>query len=557
MVDSNTSGLLRDEGARVACGADPLLAHVVDSYNGPAVVVDGEEEIVLINSTARDLMGADEVWWPLILEWIALGAYATRPVCGVVVQTPDGVRHVEWSAVPLPDGACLLLGRDLTFEQQLRQTLTESRQRYKDIVEISSEFAWETGANGRFVFVSPRGALGHAAEALIDRDPVALFIDRTMDVPSPFVARRVMEDVETWLIAADGQPMCLAISAMPIHDARGRWQGARGVCRDVTQQVNRSYELAQMRMGEQLLAHIAQTLRDRVDSAEGIDEAAEEATRVLGAEGCRIYRCDAAARVDATVAFGEVPPGLGRLLPTVLETEGPTTLLHPSLRLIGCRSRYRGTVNGVLFVWRRADGPVWTAEERSLVAGVCDRLGVAHAKIAYHQRLKRLSERDSLTGLLNKHGFDDRLREQLSRADTGPSSLFYVDLDNFKPVNDTFGHEQGDAVLKALAALLTERVRPGDLPGRIGGDEFLLWLARTEESQAVLVAQRLLQGIAGLGHLSASPDKPLGLSIGIAVYRPHSGEDCIGLIDRADQAMYAAKRGGKNAYAIAPPTLLT
>ena len=70
---------------------------------------------------------------------------------------------VEWTATLLPDGSLLLFGHDATLERQLRRTLTESRQRYKDLVDISSDFAWECAADGRFVFVSPRGALGFSA----------------------------------------------------------------------------------------------------------------------------------------------------------------------------------------------------------------------------------------------------------------------------------------------------------------------------------------------------------------------------------------------------------
>ncbi|NYZ16844.1 diguanylate cyclase [Azospirillum sp. RWY-5-1] len=527
-------------------------AAVVDAYPGPCFRVTAERRLAETNAAARELMEHDSRWLPMIAEWLE-SAPAAPGLRSVPIDMPRGMMVVEWAAAPLADGGVLLFGRDSTLERQLRQTLTESRQRYKDLVEASSDFAWETGPDGRFVFVTPRGALGYSADALIGRDPRDLAIDEWDDLPLPFDTRRPVDQSELWLKTVDGTPACVVASALPLYGPDGGWAGARGVCREVTEQVLRSAELARVRNREKLLAHIVHTLRDRLDAAQALDEATAETARALGAEGCRIYRRDG-DRLELAAGFGA--DEVEALIPAVLERAGadplPVVVETETIRVLASRTEYRQAVNGAVLVWRGTDSDGWDEEDRQLVAGVADHLGIAHAHLAYQERLRRLSERDGLTSLFNRRTFFERLEEALDRPETGPSALLYVDLDNFKAVNDLHGHQAGDEVLRAIGKLLTSGVRPGDLPGRLGGDEFVLWVGRTDADGATVVANRLLSGIRELGHLSASPEKPLGLSIGIAVHIPGRGETVKDLTDRADAAMYAAKAAGKGNYAIAP-----
>ncbi|AWK87935.1 sensor domain-containing diguanylate cyclase [Azospirillum thermophilum] len=510
------------------------------------------------------MVESDPRWLADVRSWLA-GSSVAPGLRSVPVETVRGIMIVEWAGVPLPDGGALLLGRDDTLERQLRHTLTESRRRYKDLVEVSSDFAWETGPDGRFVFVTPKGALGYTAESLIGRDPRSLAIDEWGDLPLPFDSHRPVDQSELWLKTAEGTPACLVASALPLYDTDGTWLGARGVCREVTDQVLRSAELARVRNREKLLAHIVHTLRDRLDAAEALAVAAAETARALGADGCRIYRAtDGAPLLLAAEFGGEIPAGVAEealrpLLaggqPDPRAEEGAESVVARRFDVahtLAARTEYREGMTGAVLVWRGEDAEPWDEEDRTLLSGVADHIGIAHAHLAYQERLRRLSERDGLTGLFNRRTFFERLEEALSRPESGPSALLYVDLDNFKAVNDLHGHQQGDVVLKSIGTLLSTGVRPGDLPGRLGGDEFVLWLGRTDEERAKIVADRLLTGIAALRHLSASPDKPLGLSIGIAVHVPGHGESVQELTDRADAAMYDAKKHGKGHYALAP-----
>lgn len=534
------------------------LAQVAHSFPGPAMRVGVDGERLVVNAAAAELMAGDDAWWPDALDWLARSRVSPG-ARSFPVRTVNGPAVVEWAATPLRDGSVLLLGRDCSLERQLRLTLTESRRRYKDLVEVSSDFAWETGADGRFVFVSPRGALGFEAMDLIGRDPRELVIPEWEDLPLPFDTRTSIDQAELWLKTARGEQACLVASALPLTGRNGEWLGARGVCRDITEQVARTQELTRVRNRERLLAHIAHTLRDRLDASESLEEAAEETTRALGADGCRVHRWDETAqKMIPVAAFGGneadlVDEGLDAAMARMVRTPVPVAEELSRARLLAARTEYRQTLNGAIVVWRDREADRWDEEDVRLMAGIADHIAPVHAHIAYQQRLRRLSERDGLTGLLNRRTFYERLEEALLRPDIGSSALLYADLDNFKPVNDLHGHQRGDEVLRAVSELLTGGTRPGDILGRVGGDEFVLWLSRADESVASAVAERLLRGVAALRDLSADDARPLGLSVGIAVREGGGGERAQELADRADHAMYAAKTSGKDKYAVAPP----
>ncbi|KAB0548435.1 diguanylate cyclase [Pseudomonas argentinensis] len=165
-----------------------------------------------------------------------------------------------------------------------------------------------------------------------------------------------------------------------------------------------------------------------------------------------------------------------------------------------------------------------------------------------HHQLESLAITDALTGLLNRRGFLQELQAAISRHQrTGQkAALLYLDLDGFKRINDTLGHERGDQVLRQVSVQLKGCLRPYDRLARIGGDEFTVILDSLGSSaEAAAVAQKLVQQVsdqAGEGDLSG-----LGVSIGIACL-PTDGDTVEDLLRAADMAMYAAKRGGRRQY---------
>lgn len=177
------------------------------------------------------------------------------------------------------------------------------------------------------------------------------------------------------------------------------------------------------------------------------------------------------------------------------------------------------------------------------------------------KRLKSLLEReaslarvDPLTGLQNGRAFREHVTQDLARArrDEKAVTLMYIDIDNFKRVNDRHGHAAGDALLAEIAAVIRRTLRESDHAARLGGDEFALLLWDADTRIGDLVAKRLIDDIRALG--DAYPESSLGASAGLStISSSHTTAEA--LLHEADQAMYEVKRAGKGRVrASVPPT---
>ncbi|MEO8500235.1 MAG: EAL domain-containing protein, partial [Vicinamibacteria bacterium] len=173
--------------------------------------------------------------------------------------------------------------------------------------------------------------------------------------------------------------------------------------------------------------------------------------------------------------------------------------------------------------------------------------GQAHAKLTV------LAEVDSLTGLANRTSFHAALSAALDDKSLENTTVLFVDLDDFKDVNDVFGHQSGDELLREVAARLGQATRPGDLCARLGGDEFAVLLLGTGEVAAAEVAQRIVSAVGLAGQVGGGTAR-VGASVGVATAT--SETDLEQLLHRADVAMYAAKAKGKARMQIFEPGLL-
>ena len=168
------------------------------------------------------------------------------------------------------------------------------------------------------------------------------------------------------------------------------------------------------------------------------------------------------------------------------------------------------------------------------------------AKIQIARQQHYLANHDSLTGLLNRAAFQGRLEQSLlhARHNDGSVALLFIDLDGFKHVNDAEGHRAGDEVLRIVAQRIASTVRAGDTMARLGGDEFLVMLDREVTREVTdTIGHRIIDALQQ-GMPVDGRELRIGASIGVAVYPPLEG-DIDALMNRADQAMYAAKRAGK------------
>jgi diguanylate cyclase (GGDEF)-like protein/PAS domain S-box-containing protein len=182
-------------------------------------------------------------------------------------------------------------------------------------------------------------------------------------------------------------------------------------------------------------------------------------------------------------------------------------------------------------------------EELSFVRAVAHTLASGLARLRDEKRMRHEAVHDPLTGLANRTLLRDRLEHALARAerDRGETGVLFVDLDNFKQVNDAHGHAAGDAALVELSRRLQTAVRPGDTIARLGGDEFVALCEHVDEASALAVGHRLLDAIR-LPFTAGGTEHELSASIGIAL--GHADADI--LLANADAATYRAKAAGRD-----------
>lgn len=176
-----------------------------------------------------------------------------------------------------------------------------------------------------------------------------------------------------------------------------------------------------------------------------------------------------------------------------------------------------------------------------LVAGIT-MFGFRHMKRT-QDALQRLATHDHLTNVLNAGEFTSRVTQELQRQRRyrRPSALLYLDLDNFKGLNDTHGHQTGDAVLRLVADAIRRTVREVDVVGRMGGDEFAVLMPETDSAVAAAAAHRLGDSV----RTAFNGTPPVTASVGVVSFDETTGS-AAEVLRRADQAMYEAKRMGKD-----------
>lgn len=161
-------------------------------------------------------------------------------------------------------------------------------------------------------------------------------------------------------------------------------------------------------------------------------------------------------------------------------------------------------------------------------------------------RMEELAIKDELTQLFNRRHAMELLRHHKGLADRGAYefAVCYVDLDHFKQINDNFGHHVGDLVLKRFAQAATTTVSGVDHVARLGGEEFIVILVKSNLEAARLVSERLRQGVADIDFSDVSPRLHVSASLGLTMYRPQEKPES--LLSRADEALYSSKQGGRN-----------
>ena len=156
--------------------------------------------------------------------------------------------------------------------------------------------------------------------------------------------------------------------------------------------------------------------------------------------------------------------------------------------------------------------------------------------------------KDGLTGVFNRHYFDIHIKQITQKANDskGPLCMLMCDIDDFKLVNDTYGHQAGDIIIKTIASTLKDMLRVTDLVARYGGEEFTVFLNNATIDQAVSIAESIRKQVESISFEIETNEEPIKKTISIGVTSYKTGESINDFIERADKALYRAKETGKN-----------
>lgn len=325
----------------------------------------------------------------------------------------------------------------------------------------------------------------------------------------------------------DGSSYLVEWNISPVRDAQGQVQAYVSVQQDITKRVRAEQRQA-------LLARALNATQDAVVIANAqaqilfVNQAFEDLTG---------YRSDEVlGRTPKFLQSGEHPPAFYSQLRDALA---------------------RGDSCQTTFANRRKDGSIYHAAQT--ITPLRDEAGTTQhyvsvtkdvtELIARTQELREQAHHDALTGLLNRRAGEQQLErcQQAAQLEGQGYALILADIDNFKSINDRFGHEEGDRVLQRCATLLSRKVRSGDALIRWGGEEFLIVLPGCRLEAAQELAERIRAAMA------QEQDAVVGsitLSLGVGAWQP--GEYSSTLLRRTDQALYRAKTSGRNQVAVAP-----
>ncbi|WP_345969296.1 diguanylate cyclase [Sulfurimonas sp. HSL1-6] len=347
-------------------------------------------------------------------------------------------------------------------------------------------------------------------------------VDRTYQES---VSRHTPYRIEHRLLLRDGRVKYVLESGETFYDAKGTPVRSIGTIYDITDR--KQYE---------------QTLKDREALLSAVVEQSMDGIGLVDRSGHFVMVNNAytelvgysKSELSRMHVFDLLPPGQEpEMFPGIIRTRQPSR-----------REKKLRRKDGTVFLAEISATPIMIGEEERVLGIVRD--------VTEYRRMERALEysarHDALTGLYNRHVLEKQLSAEVGRAERydHPLSLFMLDIDHFKKINDTYGHQIGDMALRKVADILKKTMRKTDMTARYGGEEFVIILPESSHDEAMELAQRLCGEIAGEHYMTGGEGEFfLTVSIGVASLSKSTGTP-VKLLEAADAAMYAAKRSGRN-----------
>jgi len=449
------------------------------------------------------------------------------------ILTKEGdERYISWTNSLLRQGDTITgivsFGMDITLQKLSEASLRESEERFRTIADYTYDWEYWQGPGGEFLYISPacKDITGYTqAEFISDPELVYRIIhpdDRhLMDGHRDNIHHEDIASIDFRIVRKDGGERWIAHGCRAVHGRDGRFMGRRASNRDITakQQAELEYKT------------IVQTANDgylMLDTEGRILDANEAYCKMSGfshAELTRMRSADLAPQKS-----------LAEIAKTMAEVRGNGQIRFDS----------RHRCSDGHFIDVEISASFLDVRGGVLIVFVHD----VTERVRTELQIRQLAYYDTLTNLPNRRLLADRMQQALEQAKRFQRSLavMFLDLDRFKQINDTLGHDAGDELLRQVATRLNNCVRSADTVARTGGDEFVIILSEIANPRdAALVAEKI---IASFARSVPVGDHLLNVttSIGIAIYPVGGSDDVQELMKKADRAMYAAKEAGRNGY---------
>jgi len=458
----------------------------------------------------------------------AFSEFSMRRKNGEIFPTEQSV-----SLITGDDGAPLgIVGviRDISDRKKAEHVLEQSEEKFRRIFETIEEGYIVTNPDGIITMVNPAtcALLGYTETDLIGTDMGLLYsnADERARLRSALSAKGTVRGYHLTASRKDGSTIIVEANAHLLHDGNGLPIGMEGTFRDITERIE----------AEKILREREKLYRAFFENNHAIMLLVDPKTGNI---------------VDANPAasefYGYSRKRMRKMLISEITAQSEKRIYQEMVRATQEKRVY------FIFKHKLANGETRDVEVYSgpiMVRGNQLLYSVIHditERVRLERKMKRLATTDTLTGADNRHQFFLRAAQELKRAKRygHPVTVLMLDIDYFKSINDTHGHQAGDVVLKALTALSIATLREADVFGRIGGEEFAAVLPETDMNAGMQVAERLREKLAKLKVQAKDSDVTFTVSIGITLAR-NEDQTIEETINRSDEALYKAKRMGRN-----------
>lgn len=443
--------------------------------------------------------------------------------------------------------------------------LQESEARFHAIADYTHDLEIWLSPEGRLLWINPsvERMLGYTAAECMEMQgfPLSIVHPEDADAAGPKLREALAGSASSgYLFRAcrkDGSVFWASASWLPIFDKQGRGIGLRASIHNVdalkATEASLRQAVASLKLAESMQLHYLEESEQERARLVSLLSAMNLGILFVGPDGRVIYHNPAFNRMWA---IDESSPLVGVPVDEVL-LKSSSMLLRPDhfskhlLSALGVREMPDS------FEIQLADGRVFTELDfpvRDRAGGFIGHLWIYEDVTRERQTAEQLiylAERDPLTGLFNRHRFQSELDRVVSEAERRDQrcAVIFFDLDEFKEINDNFGHRAGDALLTRVAGEVGTLVRRSEIFARLGGDEFAILLPNVQMNEAEVLAERVVRAVAQIPFHFEGRNLRVTASLGVA-YLPEHAADADELVAKADIAMYQAKQAGKNTWRV-------